>query len=136
MKNTSGCFPFFTTLSGDWRRCSGCFPILQLLTGIGFIVMSRQGDGGRDGPLPFVGEMFVAIAIISMTVCWTIAACIIATGRFLAKRRHYTFCLGTAGVECIFMPFGTVLGVFTIIVLVRESVRAMFPIHGTGKPTA
>jgi len=31
-----------------------------------------------------------------------------------------------AAVECIFMPFGTVLGVFTIIVLNRPSIKALF----------
>jgi hypothetical protein len=34
--------------------------------------------------------------------------------------------MAMAGIECVFMPFGTVLGVFTIIVLVREDVKAMF----------
>jgi len=36
------------------------------------------------------------------------------------------FCLVMAGVECIFTPFGTVLGVLTIIVLVRPSVKELF----------
>jgi hypothetical protein len=31
-----------------------------------------------------------------------------------------------AALLCMFMPFGTVLGVFTIIVLVRDSVKALF----------
>jgi len=31
-----------------------------------------------------------------------------------------------AGAACLMMPFGTVLGVFTIIVLMRESVKEMF----------
>jgi hypothetical protein len=31
-----------------------------------------------------------------------------------------------AGVMCIFMPFGTVLGVFTLIVLLRPSVKPLF----------
>jgi hypothetical protein len=31
-----------------------------------------------------------------------------------------------AGIACVFMPFGTVLGVFTIIVLMRDSVRRLF----------
>jgi hypothetical protein len=31
-----------------------------------------------------------------------------------------------AGIECIFMPVGTVLGVFTIIVLMRDSVKELF----------
>jgi hypothetical protein len=31
-----------------------------------------------------------------------------------------------AAVECLFIPFGTVLGVFTILVLQRPTVKAMF----------
>jgi hypothetical protein len=31
-----------------------------------------------------------------------------------------------AGIECIVMPFGTVLGVFTLVVLSRESVKTLF----------
>jgi hypothetical protein len=33
-----------------------------------------------------------------------------------------------AGVNCAWFPFGTVLGVFTFIVLLRTSVRAMYEI--------
>ena len=54
-------------------------------------------------------------------------------GRYLSQQRHYTFCLVMAAVACMFMPFGTVLGVFTIIVLVRESVKELF---AQGKPSA
>jgi hypothetical protein len=31
-----------------------------------------------------------------------------------------------AAIQCAFTPFGTVLGVFTLIVLVRPSVKALF----------
>jgi hypothetical protein len=31
-----------------------------------------------------------------------------------------------AAVSCIFWPFGTVLGVFTLVVLTKASVRQMF----------
>jgi hypothetical protein len=31
-----------------------------------------------------------------------------------------------AGIECVFMPFGTVLGVFTLVVLTRPSVKPLF----------
>jgi hypothetical protein len=31
-----------------------------------------------------------------------------------------------AAVECIFFPFGTVLGVLTIIVLMRPSIKSLF----------
>jgi hypothetical protein len=31
-----------------------------------------------------------------------------------------------ACIECLFVPFGTILGVFTIVVLSRESVSVLF----------
>ena len=41
------------------------------------------------------------------------------------------YCLVMAGVESLFFPLGTVLGVFTIIVLFRKSVKEMFePVAG------
>jgi hypothetical protein len=57
---------------------------------------------------------------------WTGAALIAWAGRCLARRMHYTYCLMMAGVACVFMPFGTVLGVFTILVLVKPGVKAAF----------
>ena len=47
-------------------------------------------------------------------------------GRRLAQRRSYMFCMVMAGVACMLTPVGTVLGVFTIIVLNRPSVRRLF----------
>jgi hypothetical protein len=47
-------------------------------------------------------------------------------GRSLSRRNHYWFAFVVACVECIFVPFGTILRVFTIIVLSRESVKTLF----------
>ncbi len=57
---------------------------------------------------------------------WTLAVLTAYAGRSLQTRKRYTYCLVMAGVECIFMPFGTVLGVFTIIVLMRDTVKELF----------
>jgi hypothetical protein len=51
---------------------------------------------------------------------------IFLAGRALAKRRRYWFAFVIACIECIFLPFGTILGVFTIIVLSRESTKQLF----------
>jgi len=44
-----------------------------------------------------------------------------------------------AGIECLFMPFGTVLGVFTIMVLMRDPVKQLFgvnPVESASAPVA
>jgi hypothetical protein len=68
----------------------------------------------------------MAFAAFFIVAGWTLAGLMVLAGRSLAARTRYTFCLVIGAVECLFMPVGTVLGVFTIIVLVRESVKGMF----------
>lgn len=36
------------------------------------------------------------------------------------------YCLVIAGLSCLFMPFGTVLVVFTLITLMKEPVKELF----------
>lgn len=54
-------------------------------------------------------------------VIWGVAN--LLSGLFLRKMRNRTFSLIVAGMNCIQFPLGTALGVFTFIVLLRDSVR-------------
>lgn len=104
-----------------------CFPIIHLVMGL-LMVTSPQTfqDGHGAGPPAFIGWMFVIMGGTFIVLGWIYAACVFAAGRRLARRKSYVFCLVMAGVECIFMPFGTVLGAFTIVVLMRDSVKVLF----------
>jgi hypothetical protein len=48
------------------------------------------------------------------------------SGLCLRARKGRTFSLVVAGINCLHLPLGTVLGVFTIVVLSRESVRELY----------
>lgn len=48
------------------------------------------------------------------------------SGRFLHRRVNRTFSIVIAGINCLHLPFGTVLGIFTIIVLTKESVMRLY----------
>jgi hypothetical protein len=102
------------------------FPIFHLVLGLFFILAPNKFAGKGEPPSAFIGWFFVIFAAVFITLGWVFAAFVFTAGRFLAKRKHYLFCLVMGGVECIFMPFGTVLGVFTLIVLMRESVKQRF----------
>ena len=97
-----------------------CIFLFHLCIGVAMLT------GAIDDAPAFVGLMFVVMATVAITLGWTLAVCIIIAGRCLAKRTRYMFCLVMAAISCIFMPFGTVLGVFTIIVLMRPSVKELF----------
>jgi hypothetical protein len=104
------------------------FPLLYTAVGITFIFVARHGTAkpGEELPPEFLGWIFMVIGSVLFVIGIAMAICILIAGRSLAKHRHYWFAFAIACVECLFIPFGTILGVFTIIVLLRESVKALF----------
>ena len=73
-----------------------------------------------------IGFLFVGIGTVVVLLGWTIGGLTIYAGRCLQRRRHRTFTFVMAGINCLHVPFGTALGVFTIIVLQRPSVAALY----------
>lgn len=50
----------------------------------------------------------------------------VLSGFFLLQKRNRLFSLIIGGLNCLQIPFGTALGVFTILVLSRDSVRQLY----------
>src|SRR5437868_4179927 len=103
-----------------------CFPFIHLLLGLFLLVAPGSFGSGNQQPPAFVGIFFITIALVVIIIGWSFAVLIFLTGRFLGRRTHYMFCFVMACVECMFMPFGTVLGVFTLVTLLRPAVKACF----------
>jgi hypothetical protein len=81
-----------------------------------------------QGAPPFpMGYFFVCIGTGGIVLGWTVGILTILSGRSIARRRWRMFSLVMAGVNCASFPIGTTLGVFTFIVLLRSSVRALYP---------
>ncbi|PYL04773.1 MAG: hypothetical protein DME31_02500 [Verrucomicrobia bacterium] len=104
------------------------FPLLYTTIGAIFIFVARHGTPkpGEDLPPEFLGWIFVGLGSFLLLLGIAMAICILIAGRCLSRFKCYSFTLVIACVECLFIPFGTILGVFTIIVLSRESVKALF----------
>ena len=77
-------------------------------------------------PARLFGLMFTIIPAIIMLCGFTVSTLILIAGKRLAAYRSHTFCMVVAGIECLFMPFGTVLGVFTILTLIKPEARQLF----------
>ena len=54
---------------------------------------------------------------------------LVVVGVKIRQRRWWTFCYLTGWGECLMFPFGTILGIFTIIVLGRPSVKKLFGVR-------
>src|SRR5437667_8957675 len=104
------------------------FPLLYTTVGAIFIFAARHGTPkpGEELPPEFLGWIFLVLGLLLFLLGVAMAICILIAGRCLSRRRFYSFALVMACVECLFIPFGTILGIFTIIALSRESVKAVF----------
>jgi uncharacterized membrane protein len=122
----------FHYIVGAFAALFALFPMIHLMIGISMV--SGRFDDFSDRPEMFFGWFFILIALTVIAAGLAFAGCLIAAGRFLASQTHYTFCLVVAALACAFMPFGTILGVFTIIVLQRPSVKGLFGRAGPPPP--
>jgi hypothetical protein len=113
----------FHYVAGGLFAFFGCFAIFYIVFGA-LIASGRLPTNGQD--VPGFGLIFVAIGATVMLLMWGIATCLFLSARFMARRQHLTFSIVVAAISCIQVPFGTILGVFTLIVLSRPSVKAIY----------
>jgi hypothetical protein len=73
----------------------------------------------------FMGALFMTVFILNLL-----------SGCFLRQRTHRTFSIVVGALDCLQIPFGTVLGVFTIIVLARDSVRKLYAVEAGAPPAS
>ena len=83
----------------------------------------------RTGPPPppaFVGWFLGILGLGMFLFMVTLAVLKFRAARCLTARRSRTFCMVVAGISCLGFPYGTLLGVFTFLVLGRGSVKTLF----------
>lgn len=115
---------------GGLLAFGGLFPLIYVVMGAVFVSGGvPSGPGG--GPPAFVGWILILFGGGISLFAWALAACCLFTGYNLSHTKRYIFCFVVACFCCIQMPLGTILGVFTIIVLARPSVKDLF----TGAPS-
>ncbi|MBW8809413.1 MAG: hypothetical protein JF591_11395 [Lysobacter sp.] len=107
------------------------FYLVPLMIGALYAFM---GVGLLNGTLPgntatqdsASGWVLLGLAVAMFFIAILGGALTLLVARRLSQRRSLTVCIIVAAVSCMQIPFGTALGVFTLIVLNRPSVKAMF----------
>ncbi len=95
-----------------------------------FIGIIRHAVGSESvlGP-PFIRHTIASMIFHGLffpALGGAVAACLIIAGWQIARRKHYVFCLVIGAISLLIWPFGIISGVFTIVILMRPSVRELF----------
>ena len=107
------------------------FSFFPLLYGaFGLLLLSEAVHPKHGEPPPhFIGWLLIGFGCFFFLLGLAFAICVAVSGCFIARRRLYYFSFVMACIECLCFPFGTVLGVFTILVLSRRSVKELYGIE-------
>jgi hypothetical protein len=121
---------FHYVMAGLSALCA-CFPVIHLTLGIALVtgafgVPPAGAPRAGEPPPELIGWMFILFSAGVIVTGWAFAICLAIAGRLLQCRRGWTFCLVMAALACLQVPFGTVLGVFTLVVLLRPGVKELF----------
>lgn len=101
--------------------------LIHLFMGLSLLISPESWSGGNsEAPPQFFGYMLTFIGALFFLLGIAFSCCVVYSGLLLKRIKKRIFSLVMACVECIFIPFGTVLGVFTIIVLSKESVKQLY----------
>jgi len=91
------------------------------------MVMEAAPPTASNGPSPAeVLAMLRWMYWVLGAVGLLFAAGNLLSGLYLRRQVNRGFSLVMAGINCLQMPLGTILGVFTLIVLLRDSVRRRY----------
>jgi hypothetical protein len=116
----------FHYIVGGLALFVACFPLIHVAVGSIFIFAARHAHSPEKAPPEVVGWILLLFGLAFFVLGIAFGVALLWSGRCLARRRSYQFSFVMACIECLFLPFGTVLGVFTLVVLSRESVKALY----------
>jgi hypothetical protein len=97
------------------------------LMGTLFAKLGADQSAGRLPP--GFGAILSAVFGVLFLLCALYTLCIFLAAYWLRHHRNMLFIQIVSGFNCLVVPYGTLLGVFTLIVLSRPTARLFFTAH-------
>jgi hypothetical protein len=105
----------------------GSIPIIHVV--IGILIVNGQFSSAanpQNNMPPEAGWLYIVLGGLAILLGWTAAILNLLSAHGMRKRKWRLLSLIMSGVNCLSIPLGTTLGVFTFIVLLRSSVAMQY----------
>lgn len=115
-------------VSAAWSALFSLFGLFYAFMGVAMtsFIASMPERPEQPPPPEFFPWIFGLFGVGMFTVLITIGVLKFIASRRLKQRRSRIFVMVVAGLSCFAVPYGTMLGVFTFLVLGRPSVTRLF----------
>ena len=125
-------------VSAAWNALFSLFGLFYAFIGLmmGSIFANIPPNPGQEPPPPFIGWIFGAFGLLMFVIAVTLGVLKFIASRRLKQRRSRVFCMVVAVLSCLAIPYGTILGVFTFLVLGRPSVLRLFEDQSRSLPSS
>jgi hypothetical protein len=91
-----------------------------------FIFTRIGARPGMNMPPAFIGSIFGVIGVVLFLLMIGMAVMHCLTAMRLTEKRSRIFCMVVAVITCMSIPMGTLLGIWTLLVLSRPTVKQAF----------
>lgn len=121
-----------------FHRIYGIMVIVFSLLGVGYIFLLRfifsfsknsshftYSNVVQSYPAEII-NIYAIILVVIIVICITIGVCNLLSAQYIKKRKLRIFSIVVACVDCISFPLGTIIGVLTLVVLLRNSVIELY----------
>ncbi|HOK94582.1 MAG TPA: hypothetical protein PK052_05995 [Anaerohalosphaeraceae bacterium] len=97
--------------------------IAPFIIGIAAVALSHSP---HDTNLFVLFLTFFAALLLILPLTCIFGTLVLLAGRYISTRKYLVYCQIIAGLECLCVPLGTILGIFTLIQLTKPTVKATF----------
>ncbi|MGV3613794.1 MAG: hypothetical protein ACO1SV_00545 [Fimbriimonas sp.] len=105
-----------------------CSSVFLFHVGVGIaMLVNPQGMGLKGNEPIFAPYLFMVAGTVAVSLGWTLGVLNWMAAKRIEQRRAPTFLLVVSVLDIVFsQPLGTLLGVFSLIVMARPQVKAAF----------
>jgi len=114
--------------------CGGLYAVVFVAMAGAMKSLADRAPRGADQIPPEFLWMFGGIGVLMLAIAAGTALMAGVAGWCLRARKAWIYCVIVAALSLLSAPIGTVLGIFTLIVLMRPEAKALFGGPGTGMP--
>lgn len=123
----------FHYVVGGFTLLVSCIFLVHIFMGLSLVMTDLKSPSPEAG---VVGWIITAVGTAALLGGWLYGGLTLYAGRCLQLRKHRTFIMVMSAINCLQVPLGTLLGGFTIKVLLSPAVIQSFNAPGASRGVA